>query len=156
MAIKSVSFRERGGWWVVGQFIWFGVILVALSGTHDAVLLWKATGWVLIACGALLCVGGLWVIRSQLTAMPAPLEDGELRQRGPYLIVRHPIYGGLILGFAGLAIRGGNLPALALSLPLIPFFYAKTRAEERMLMARFPEYAEYRQRVRYRVLPWIL
>lgn len=156
MAIKSESFKERGGWWVVAQFALFGLIMLAFTRNQDVAAPWRVTGWVLVGLGALGAGGGLWVICEKLTAMPAPIEAAVLRQRGPYRIVRHPIYGGLILGFAGLAIRGGNLLALALSLGLIPFFYAKTSVEERLLLARFPEYAEYRQNVRFRVLPWVL
>lgn len=75
---------------------------------------------------------------------------------GPYSLVRHPIYGGVILIFVGLSIKGGNIYALLLSLLLIPFFYAKSRHEERLLEAQFPEYDEYQLRVRRRVLPWVL
>jgi protein-S-isoprenylcysteine O-methyltransferase Ste14 len=161
MAIKFESFSERGGWWVVTQFALFGLILLAMTRNQDAATVWQATvwqatGWLLAGAGALLTGAGLWVIRDTLTAMPAPLDKAVLRQHGPYTIVRHPIYSGLILGFAGLAVKGGNLVAIGLALGLIPFFYAKTSVEERLLVARFPEYAEYRRTVRYRVLPWIL
>ena len=70
--------------------------------------------------------------------------------RGPFALVRHPIYGGVILGFVGLSLKGGNVYAAVLSLLLVPFFYAKTEHEERLLAAQFPEYVEYRQRVRRR------
>jgi protein-S-isoprenylcysteine O-methyltransferase Ste14 len=156
MHIKSESFRERGGWWVVAQFFLFGLILLALTQDRNTAVLWRILGWCLVAVGAMASGSGLWAIRDKLTALPAPIDDAVLRQRGPYGVVRHPIYGGLVLGFAGLAISGGNLLALGLSLGLLPFFYAKTSVEERMLVAQFPEYAEYRRRVRYRVLPWLL
>jgi protein-S-isoprenylcysteine O-methyltransferase Ste14 len=156
MTIKFESFRERGGWWVVVQFAIFGLILLTLTGNRTPSLVWQITGWVLVGVGGLGALGGLWVIRDRLTALPAPIADAVLRQDGPYSVVRHPIYGGLILGFAGLAIKGGNPLALGLSLGLVPFFYAKTSVEERMLVARFPDYLEYQERVRFRVLPWIL
>jgi protein-S-isoprenylcysteine O-methyltransferase Ste14 len=156
MTIKSGTFRERGGWWVVAQFALFGLILLAMTRNHAPGVGWQMAGWALVVAGALAAGGGLWAIRETLTALPAPIEHAVLRQRGPYAIVRHPIYGGLILGFAGLSIQGGNVPAFALSLGLIPFFYAKTSVEERMLISRFPEYAEYQERVRFRVLPWVI
>ena len=157
MRTRSDSgFAARGGWWVVAQFAFFGLILIALSQNQDPSAPVRAAGWFLVGLGAATAAAGLWVIRDKLTAMPAPIDTAVLRRRGPYAIVRHPIYGGLILGFAGLAIKGGNLLALGLSLGLIPFFYAKTSVEERLLLARFPEYAAYRDQVRFRVLPWIL
>ena len=96
------------------------------------------------------------MIRDHLTALPAPRHGAVLLDRGPFALVRHPIYGGLILGFLGLAIRGGNLIAAMLALLLIPFFWAKTEYEERLLAARLPEYADYRARVPRRFLPWLL
>ena len=96
------------------------------------------------------------MIRRKVTAMPAPIDGAVLMQHGPYALVRHPIYSAVIVGFLGLSIKGGNVVAFVLSLLLIPFFYAKTSHEERLLTEHFPEYDGYRQRVRYRVLPWIL
>jgi protein-S-isoprenylcysteine O-methyltransferase Ste14 len=43
--------------------------------------------------------------------------------------------------------------ALLLALGLIPFFYAKTGYEERLLAERFPEYIDYQRAVPYRLLP---
>lgn len=141
---------------MVAQFTLFGLIVLALAGGHNAVPVFQVAGWCLVGIGGFAALAGLWAIRDELTALPAPLESAVLRERGAYAIVRHPIYGGLILGFVGLALIGGNLPAIGLSLGLIPFFYAKTSVEERMLLSRFPEYQDYRKRVPFRVLPWIL
>lgn len=153
---RTESFAARGGWWVVAQFVLFGAILLALTRNQDPPVGLRIAGWVLVLLGAAAAGAGLWVIRHRLTAMPAPLDDAVLRRVGPYAFVRHPIYGGLILGFVGLAIKGNNLLALAFSIGLIPFFYAKTSVEERLLLERFPEYAEYRDQVRFRMLPWFL
>lgn len=156
MTIKYEGFAARGGWWVVAQFTLFGLILLALTRDRGAELVLQVAGWALFFIGGAGSLAGLWAIRDKLTALPAPLDHAVLRQRGAYSIVRHPIYGGLILGFFGLALQGGNLLAIALSLALIPFFYAKTSVEEKMLVDTFPEYRDYRKRVPFRVLPWIL
>ena len=156
MTIKFDGFSERGGWWVVAQFALFGLILLALRRNEDPMLFLRVLGWALV--GVALIVGGsaAWMIRSKITAMPAPVEGAELFETGPFAIVRHPIYSGVIVGFVGLATKGGNVWALALALLLVPFFVAKTNHEEELLVARFPQYRAYQERVPHRVLPWVL
>lgn len=74
---------------------------------------------------------------------------------GVYARVRHPIYGGLVLGSLGLALWRGSLGGLLLAALLLVFFDRKSRYEERRLETRFPTYADYRRQVGKRLLPWI-
>jgi protein-S-isoprenylcysteine O-methyltransferase Ste14 len=156
MSIKFGSFSQRGGWWVVAQFALFGLILVALTQNTATGSLLRLVGWILVAAAAVMAGAGLWLIRNKLTALPAPLDGAVLLETGPFALVRHPIYGGLILGFLGLGIKGGNILAASLALLLIPFFWAKTSHEERLLIEQIPEYSQYRERVPHRFLPWIV
>jgi protein-S-isoprenylcysteine O-methyltransferase Ste14 len=157
MSIKfDGNFTKRGGWWVVVQFALFGLLLLALTRNADPSTPLQVIGWLLVAGALVLGGAGMWMIRRRITAMPAPLDGAVLMESGPFSLVRHPIYGGVVLGFLGLSIKGGNLYALATSLLLLPFFYAKTEHEERLLIERFPEYRRYRDRVPKRILPWVL
>ena len=66
-------------------------------------------------------------------------KDHTLIRSGPYQIVRHPIYSGLLLAFIGLGIfldRWLELPALFL---LIAGFTMKARREEIIMLSRFGE-----------------
>jgi protein-S-isoprenylcysteine O-methyltransferase Ste14 len=157
MTIKfSERFHKRGGWWVVAQFALFGLILLALRWNQDPAVWLQVVGWTAVALALVLGGSGAWLIRRKITAMPAPVDGAVLLETGPFAIVRHPIYGAVIIGFVGLSLKGGNLAALLLSLLLVPFFLAKTRHEEKLLAERFPQYGQYRQRVRSRILPWVL
>ncbi|MCP4307463.1 MAG: hypothetical protein GY788_21840 [bacterium] len=157
MTIKfGESFYKRGGWWVVAQFALFGLILLALRWNEDPAVWLQVLGWVAVAVAVVLGGSAAWLIRRKITAMPAPVDDAVLFEIGPFAIVRHPIYAAVITGFVGLSIKGGNPAALALSLLLIPFFYAKTVHEEKLLAARFAQYDQYRERVPSRILPWVL
>jgi len=156
MFIKSAGFVKRGGWWVVIQFLLFGAIVIALTANRDAAPHMVVTGWLLIAIATGFAGSGLYVLRDKLTAMPAPVDGAILHRHGPFALVRHPIYTGVILGFLGLAVRGANPVAAVLAAGLIPFFYAKTGYEESLLVARFPEYIDYQRAVPHRLLPWLL
>ena len=157
MAIKfDRSFSARGGWWVVAQFVLFGLLLLALTRNQDPATVFQIIGWLLVASALALGGSGMWMIRRRITAMPAPLDGAVLMESGPFGVVRHPISGGVVLGFLGLSVKGGNLLAAGLSVLLVMFFYAKTEHEERLLADRFPEYHGYRERVARRIIPWVL
>lgn len=150
------DFGRRGGWWVVGQIVLFGVFVWALGHTRTIPTAIGVLGWFLVAAGAGLGGGGLFALGSNLTPYPEPLEHGRLVERGVYRVVRHPIYGGIGIGAIGLALGRGSWTALAIGVGLLGFFWLKSRREERRLAAAFTEYASYQDRVRARLVPWLL
>ena len=87
-----------------------------------------------------------------------PMSNGdnpELITTGPYALVRHPLYGGLLLAILGSAIGQSSLWLL----PLIvygPFFIRGAQREERLLIERYPErYPAYMKRTKM-LLPFVL
>jgi len=74
--------------------------------------------------------------------------------KGPFRLVRNPFYLGLLLICAGGSLERSWI-GLGLTVLLRLLWAAKVRTEERYLAARFPEYADYRQRVRYRLVPFV-
>jgi len=115
-----------------------------------------AAGATLAGAGTVLAGGGLLSLGRHLSPYPTPRRDAALVERGAYRLVRHPIYGGLLLGSLGLSVADGNWPGLVVSLGLAVLFWGKSGFEERRLLAHFPGYAAYRARVRCRLLPWVL
>jgi protein-S-isoprenylcysteine O-methyltransferase Ste14 len=97
------------------------------------------------AAGIGLIVWSGRVLGRSFTPFPVPPPDGELVQAGPYRFLRHPIYVGGVLVLAGLSIVFSAW-GLALTAVLAVFWVAKARLEERHLLERFPEYADYRRR----------
>ncbi len=105
----------------------------------------------------------MWVFSSaaktlgdNLTASPTPVPDGHLVDTGIYGQVRHPMYLSLLLGVLGLGLLLGSLLVVAIAVIFVPFLMLKTHHEERKLLATYPDYADYRGRVRRRFIPYIL
>jgi protein-S-isoprenylcysteine O-methyltransferase Ste14 len=110
--------------------------------------------WVYI--GLALTAGGLgftrWarrVLGANWSAMPSIQKDHELIQRGPYRLVRHPIYTGLLLAVFGSCLAGGRVGNLCVFGMAAVLLIVKLRTEEALLARQFPEaYLQYRRHVK--------
>lgn len=106
-----------------------------------------------VAGGALAALSARALGRS-LTPYPRPGEPASFVERGPYRVVRHPIYLGGILFFAGFSLAFSPSALLA-TCTLAALWGFKATVEERFLRARYPEYAGYCARTRFRLVPYV-
>jgi protein-S-isoprenylcysteine O-methyltransferase Ste14 len=105
--------------------------------------------------GALLFVGGLmftvWArlhLGRNWSDVVTLKEDHSLITSGPYAVVRHPIYTGLLIAFAGQAVARGEWRSLIGVLIAAVAFWRKLRIEERRMLEFFgAKYQTYRQKV---------
>ncbi len=74
---------------------------------------------------------------------------------GLYGIVRHPMYAATIFLFLSMPLILGSLPSFAVFLAYPAIIARRIRNEEQVLTAGLEGYADYTQRVKYRVLPGI-
>jgi protein-S-isoprenylcysteine O-methyltransferase Ste14 len=102
-----------------------------------------------ITLWARVTLGGNWSARVALKV------NHELIQSGPYRLVRHPIYSGLLLMVLGTAILAGTLSGFAALLLCGAVFWVKLRQEEALLTEHLPGYAEYQRRTKA-LVPFIL
>jgi protein-S-isoprenylcysteine O-methyltransferase Ste14 len=118
-----------------------------------------ALAWI----GAVLCVAGLaFRIWARFTlgrnwSGVVTLKGGhELITRGPYTLVRHPIYTRLLTMVVGTVVVLGHIAGI-IAMPFIFMsFWIKLRYEEKVMLEKFPdEYAAYQRRVK-RLIPFIL
>lgn len=146
----------QGEGWVIAQLIMYGVVtLTGLRGRRWAPGARSATRLAAVVAGAAggaLVLGGSASLGHSLTPNPRPKRGATLRDNGPYGLVRHPIYGGVLLSalawslwFSPAALGPTALTAAVLDL--------KSRREEAWLAKRYPSYARYRARVPKRFLP---
>ncbi len=149
---------RRGEGWVVLQ----GVLIVALVWTGLAGPRWPARGRRWRKGAALpLAAGGAWLLGAggaglgrQLTPFPKPVAEGDLRKDGVYALVRHPMYGGVLLTAAAWTLVSSPLTAVP-SLLGAAFLEAKRRREEAWLADQHPGYEDYRRQVRRALIPWV-
>jgi protein-S-isoprenylcysteine O-methyltransferase Ste14 len=152
----SDGFVQRGGWWVVGQFLLLFAIAI-LGITCRATLtqhLFFLFGMVFLMASAIFGITGLMSLGRNLTPFPKPLNKTQLVQHGIYALIRHPLYMSVFCAAVGWSLVWQSWPALAVALVLAIFFDAKARWEERWLRQKFQDYADYERRVR-RFIPWI-
>ena len=97
----------------------------------------------LFAIWARVLLGGNWSMNVTIK------QDHTLMTRGPYAIVRHPIYTGLLLAALGTALfQDAPLNFLGVAL-LFYAFWNKLHDEENFMRQQFgAQYAQYSQRVR--------
>ena len=153
-------------------YIWAAAILLALAcawwqplpGTlYRLEGVFRGIGHVLQAAGAVLFVRGAAVLDlAELAGIRQSAAGGredarapaELRVRGPYRRLRHPLYAGLLLALLGtpdMTLDRAWFAALATAYIVIGIAW-----EERDMAARFgARYDRYRAEVRWRLVPGI-
>jgi protein-S-isoprenylcysteine O-methyltransferase Ste14 len=137
--------------------IWFVVIGLdhRVNGSDFSILL-QVFGFILL----LASLGfSLWVMRENSFAAPVVKIQSErghhVISSGPYAWVRHPMYSGALVFFAGVPLMLGSWWGLVL-IPLFTLLFGyRSGIEEQVLIDGLPGYADYRTRVRYRLVPGV-
>ena len=149
---RGATIRTAGGLAALAPyFFWVPYVVIALRpGPELAVP--EAVAWVGLALSVLGVAFSLWAIVTLGRHYDLVLEvheDHELIRVGPYALVRHPVYTGLALHFAGVCLATGNALLIAGTLLLsFPAFYLRASAEETLLRERFgAEYEKYAREV---------
>jgi protein-S-isoprenylcysteine O-methyltransferase Ste14 len=150
----------RGEGWVVLQVILLVATLLAGATTGGAWDGWLRTltslvGAALVLVALLMVARGFLDLGRNLTPVPRPRADAQLVETGIYALVRHPLYGGIILGSVGYGLFMASPLTLLLAAGVALFFFLKSQREEAWLVAHYPAYAAYRGRTR-RFIPWVL
>lgn len=82
-------------------------------------------------------------------------EGQKVISTGPYALVRHPKYVGDLFLIIGIPIALGSWWGLVISVLLIPALAWRILDEEKLLTKDLAGYAEYMQKVRYRLVPYV-
>lgn len=140
---KSVVF-------VIGQFATLAAILLTgpLLTLNPAVLVVELAGLAL----------GIWAVFSMglgnFKITPDPQQDAHLVARGPYALIRHPMYTALLVFALGLVLTMPTPFRVALWLALLIDLLLKINYEEKLLVAKFPDYLGYKIGTR-KLIPFV-
>jgi len=146
--------------------IWLVIAISVMAGVFVAQNFRAAAlphGRMFASAGVVLFVAGLilrwWAIITlgRFFTVDVTIEkDHQLVEKGPFRIVRHPSYTGVLLAFVGLALSLRNGAALLVILiPIGAAFVHRMNVEEDALSrALGPRYAEYMKRTK-RLVPFI-
>ena len=154
-AAYSRRWGERVGRWVtvllrdvLGIPLWVLGLAMAMATPSDLVLssgpASEVLAWLLIGAGCAEVAAGLLALGRRAAA---PSLRDTLVERGVYAWVRHPLYGGVILEFAGLALLRPTQAVVLACLLGIAWAPIQARLEELDLVQRMPAYRAYMERV---------
>jgi protein-S-isoprenylcysteine O-methyltransferase Ste14 len=82
-------------------------------------------------------------------------SDQKVISTGPYALVRHPMYAGVIIMYLASPVALGSYWALLPAVLIVPLLIARIYNEEQVLRNELPGYVEYLQKVKYRLLPGV-
>jgi protein-S-isoprenylcysteine O-methyltransferase Ste14 len=142
---------------VIAMLAWLAAMgLDRRTQSSDVPVAFQALGLLLFVLSTLFI---LWVFRENSFAAPVVKLQAERAQRvvstGPYAHVRHPMYSGMILFFAGVPLLLGSWWGLAIAPVIVVLFSVRIGIEDRTLREGQPGYSDYMTRVRYRLLPGV-
>ena len=133
----------RGGGWVLAQFA--ALFFVVFPPTAITLAI-QVSGIAALVGGVALAAAGVGSIGVRsLSPFPVPRRSNQLAEKGAYALVRHPMYGGLILFSAGAAAASASPGRAAAALALFFILENKMIIEEKGMRkkhgARYDAYA---------------
>jgi protein-S-isoprenylcysteine O-methyltransferase Ste14 len=146
------------------------IIMVFTSLGFSALLVVPALdhrfGWSTVSVGAvvlgdiLVAIGFYFIFlvyrENTFTAATIEVATGQkVIATGPYAVVRHPMYASGSLYMFGTPLALGSYWGFLALAAMMPFLLWRLLDEERILTRDLPGYAEYRQRVRHRLVPMV-
>lgn len=115
-----------------------------------------AVSAILCAAGLAFCLWARATLGRNWSGIVTVKEDHELMVRGPYALVRHPIYTGLLAMFVATALVYGHIGGIVAVALVFVSFWIKLNDEEKVMLKQFPDqYPAYQQRVK-RIIPFVL
>lgn len=145
----------------LGYAYFISVVALLASWLLNALGIGRLPDWVGWA-GVFVALCGLfmrtWAMRALGTSYTRTLKIAQgqyIVQDGPYRLIRHPGYLGMILIWVGASAATANWIVMVIVLPVIgAAYHNRIHNEEKMLLSKLPGYPEYRSHT-WRLIPGI-
>jgi protein-S-isoprenylcysteine O-methyltransferase Ste14 len=138
-----------------------GFVLMYLLPGFDIRYGWSnMPAWVSIPAGVVMFLSYMLVFRTMqvnsfLSRVIEVAENQKVIDTDVYGIVRHPMYVGMIVLYVISPIVLGSWWAVIPALIIIPVIFFRILDEEKALEQELPGYVEYKQKVKYRLIPFV-
>jgi len=152
---------ERGAQKIISSLSIVGFLGVMVFCALDYRFGWSQVAPAVSLLGNVLVALGLFIDllvfrENTFGASNIRVEQGQtVVSTGPYAIMRHPMYAGVLVMAVGVPLALGSWWGLLLIGLLMSVLVWRILDEERVLKTELPGYTEYTQRVRYRLLPHV-
>lgn len=117
-----------------------------------------ASGFVLLSMQMMGVALGLWAIYvmkvGNFNIIPEPVKNGELRENGPYKLIRHPMYTSILLFAFPEILHYSTWWRWFLMFLLIISLILKLKYEESRLLQEYSGYAAYKRKTK-RLIPFL-
>jgi protein-S-isoprenylcysteine O-methyltransferase Ste14 len=136
-------------------------LLMYLIPGFDFRFNWSAVPlWLVIAANVVVCLGYIFIIivfneNSYASAVIKLENEQSVISTGPYAVIRHPMYAGMLLMTLFTPLALGSYWAYIPCILFIPWLYLRIKNEEEILLNGLPGYAEYCKEVQYRLFPFV-
>jgi protein-S-isoprenylcysteine O-methyltransferase Ste14 len=146
---------------VTQVFVSIFFILLILIPSLDHHFQWSNVPAFLVAIGDTFVAVGLFTVflvfreNSFTSTVIEVNKDQKVISTGPYGVVRHPMYSGALLMLLFTPLALGSFWGLLAFPPMLVTIAFRLAEEEKFLLKNLPGYIEYRQKIRYRLIPII-
>ena len=153
--------EEKGSQKITQSIITVFFILLLLVPSIDHHFLWSNVPSYLSILADFFVVIGLFLIflvfreNTYTSVLIEVNEDQKVVSTGPYRVVRHPMYSGAIIMLLFTPLALGSFWGLLAFPPILLAIAVRLSEEEGFLDKNLSGYKEYRQKVRYRLIPFI-
>jgi protein-S-isoprenylcysteine O-methyltransferase Ste14 len=164
LSVKKTAEKQKTSEWFSYWIFGFIAVMLLFALSYAPVLdtsliagslLSRSLGFLVEVLGLCLAIWARMTLGRNWSSSVAFKERHELITKGPYRLVRHPIYTGMLTMFLGAAIYLGVLAGFLAVLSMFASFLIKSRQEEKMMAKHFPrEYARYKRRTKA-IIPFV-
>lgn len=146
---------------IIQAFASLFFILPFVTASIDHRLGWSKIPVLLVLLGDVLVALGLYIVflvfrENTFTSATIEVKDEQkVISTGPYAVIRHPMYSGAFIMLLGIPLALGSWWAFIFVFLLFAAIVWRLLEEEKFLAGNLPGYQNYRQKVRYRLIPFI-